>query len=109
MTKRKPPKPRPKQKGEKDHVDYGRTVKSSVRAIIAEVVANEALTVRDAVMAGFKSGPKTSHHFLKLAAEQLDGKGVQPHSFDLDELAGAKAAVSARMASALAALNKDSK
>jgi hypothetical protein len=91
-----------------DSVPHGRTIKSSIRAIIQEVVNDEPLTVRDALRRGLAADPKVAHHYLKLAAEYIDGKPDQNlrHSFDVDELAQAKDTLGQKLDAVLATLTR---
>lgn len=83
----------PKQKGTTDKVPHSRAVKASIRAVIEDVMLNEATTVRQAVLRGFKAEPRDSHHFVKLAAEYTDGRPADTlniNQFNEDELATSK-------------------
>lgn len=90
---------RPKQKGEKDRVPGQRKVKASIRAIIRDIVENEPLTVRSAIRRGINASPRDAHHYIKIAAEYLDGKPDQNLNlqFNEDELATAKDSLSRKL------------
>lgn len=92
--------------GAKDHVQGQRRIRSSVKAIIADVVANHRLTVRGAIMRGLKASPQFSHHFVKLAAEYTDGKPGDKLdvTFHEDELATAKASLHQKLDTILTTL-----
>lgn len=96
---RTPPPRRTKKKGDKDRIPGQRKVKTSIRAIIREIVEDNDTTVRQAVLKGLKADPRTSHHFIKLAAEYIDGKPDQTlrHQFDMDEVAAAKEGLTAKL------------
>ena len=87
-----PTPPPPKQKGSVDKVPGQRKIKASIRSIIQDVVENKPLTVRHCIERGLRSSPRDAHHYLKIAANYLDGlpDANMTVKFDHDELADAK-------------------
>jgi hypothetical protein len=71
-----------------------RAVKASVRAILEKVVKERAGTIESAIVRGISSGPSTSHLYLRLAVEHIDGKPVDTvninSQYKKDELEHAK-------------------
>jgi hypothetical protein len=87
-----PTRPPGKPKGAKDKVPGARKVKASVKSILKDIVENQHATIRSCIMAGLKASPRDAHHYLKLAAEYVDGKpdANLRIQFDEDELATAR-------------------
>jgi hypothetical protein len=54
-----------------------RSVKASVRAILAEVVADEPTLLREAIRRGLAAPPPKSFPYLQMAAHYLDGKPAE--------------------------------
>lgn len=72
-------------KGSRDKVP--RTFKASVRAIFAEVAAEQPGLLRDAILRGIQADPPKSYPYLQLAAHYLDGKPAErPHLTGLAKL-----------------------
>jgi cystathionine beta-lyase family protein involved in aluminum resistance len=51
-----------------------RTVKASVRAVFADIVATEPALIREAILKGLRAAPPKSFAYLQLCAAYVDGK-----------------------------------
>ena len=60
-----------------------RSITDTIKQIVGDVIKTESLTLRRAFLNGVRSGPHTSHHYLKLIAEYNEGKPKESLSLDM--------------------------
>lgn len=69
-------------------------VRASVKALVEEVVAERALTIKHAIIRGLRAEPRDSHHFIEFVTHYTDGKPgdtlTLKGKFTDDELAAAE-------------------